>query len=68
MDPNTSTREEYTQMYLSLPPPESPPALKHMFTHLQKIVGLLAHHPAMAPNINQTYMTSAASKNKVYFM
>ena len=27
----------------------------------------LAHHEAMAPNLNQTYMTPAADKNKVYF-
>ena len=69
MDPNTSTREEFTT---GLTSPELPSPAAEEWTDLaQKLRNLLdklAHHPAMAPNLQQTYMTPAAAKNKVYFV
>ena len=35
---------------------------------LVQLLQKLAFHPAMAPNLRQTYSTPATSKNKVYFM
>ncbi|KAF9263042.1 hypothetical protein L218DRAFT_987817 [Marasmius fiardii PR-910] len=34
----------------------------------QIFLSTLASHAAMAPNLQQTYMTPANSKNKIYFM
>ncbi len=68
MDPNTCTREEFTK---SLANPDLPSDAAEKWTKLaEKLRGLLkklAYHPAMAPNLQQTYMTPAASKNKIYF-
>lgn len=68
LDYNKATREEFTRRLLSLPDRSNQPKWSAYRTSLNKILDLLAHHPAMAPNINQTYMTPANSKNKVYFM
>ncbi len=70
MDPHTSTREEYTNMLTSIPLPPVPlaPEWKELAERLRTLLDKLAHHPAMAPNLQQTYMTPAASKNNVYFM
>jgi len=68
MDPNTCTREDFTKALTS---PELPSDAAEKWTELaEKLRGLLnklAYHPAMAPNLQQTYMTPAASKNKIYF-
>lgn len=67
-DPNTSTREEFTKHLTSLECPGNASAeYRKAYTSHQRLLDLLAHHPAMASNLQQTYMTPAASKNKVYF-
>ena len=70
MDPNTSTREEFTAGLTKIPLPPVPlaPDWKGLAEELRTLLDRLAHHPAMAPNLQQTYMTPAASKNNVYFM
>jgi len=69
LNPNTSTREEYTRGLTTVPlPPKSTPAWLSMVTRLRTLLNKLAQHPAMAPNLQQTYMTPAADKNNVYFM
>jgi len=68
-DPNTSTREQSTQSTLSLPcPPNADPKFTAVWEQYSKLLRLLAYHPAMSENLQQTYMTPAKSKNKVYFM
>jgi len=68
MDPNTCTREDFTKALTS---PDLPSDAAEKWTELaEKLRGLLnklAYHPAMASNLQQTYMTPAASKNKIYF-
>ena len=67
--PETSSRQEFTQYYLDKPlPPNAADKYKHIWETLNKLLKLLIEHPAMAQNKDQTYMTPAASKNKVYFM
>lgn len=70
MDPNTSTREEFTTGLTAVPLPPVPlaPEWKELAEQLRTLLNKLAYHPAMAPNLQQTYMTPAASKNNVYFM
>lgn len=70
MDPNTATREEFTTGLTSVPLPSVTlaPEWKELVERLRTLLDKLAHHPAMAPNLQQTYMTPAASKNNVYFM
>lgn len=69
MNPHSATREQFTVHLTSLPCPEDAHKdYKHLFVSLQKLLDLLAHHEAMRPNLQQTFMTSAASKNKIYFM
>ena len=70
MDPNTSTREEFTTGLTGVPlhPVTLAPEWKELAEQLRTLLGKLAYHPAMAPNLQQTYMTPAASKNNVYFM
>ena len=72
MDPNVATREEFTKHLTSLPYPKpsegSAPEWYELVTKLAVLLDKLAHHEAMAPNLQQTYMTPAASKNKIYFM
>lgn len=68
MDPNKSTREEYTNAMVVMPVPEfASPQWKKYVRASQVLLDKLAHHSAMAPNLQQTYMTPANSKNKVYF-
>ncbi|KAL8953164.1 MAG: hypothetical protein Q9222_000985 [Ikaeria aurantiellina] len=69
MDYSTITRLELTnnQVQRELPTPASP-EWTSLATKTRTLLEKLAHHPAMAPNLQQTYMTPAASKNKVYFM
>lgn len=69
MDPNTATRAEFTAHLTSKPIPTSAaPAWKKLVITLRVLLDKLAAHPAMAANLQQTYMTPANSKNKVYFM
>ncbi|TKA78483.1 hypothetical protein B0A49_01473 [Cryomyces minteri] len=69
MDPNTSTREQFTQYLLSQPiPSHAAPVWREVVENLKALLDKLAHHPAMSPNLQQTYMTPAASKNRVYFV
>lgn len=70
MDPHTSTREQFTAglTAIPLPPVALAPEWKHLAEQLRTLLDKLAFHPAMAPNLQQTYMTPANSKNNVYFM
>lgn len=69
MDPNTSTREQWTAALVSQTIPTDANAQYKSYTEgYQKLYNKLAHHNAMVPNLQQTFMTPAASKNKVYFM
>lgn len=69
MDPNTATRAEFTAHLTSKPIPTSAaPAWKKLVITLRVLLDKLAAQPAMAANLQQTYMTPANSKNKVYFM
>lgn len=68
MDPYTSTREQFTNGLISNPVPDwAAPEWKKYVERHKVLLEKLAHHPAMAPNLQQTYMTPAHSKNKVYF-
>ncbi|KAL9616601.1 MAG: hypothetical protein Q9160_008546 [Pyrenula sp. 1 TL-2023] len=76
MDPYTHTREKFTQHLLSggaggpstLNDPCASASYTKLANSLRPLLEKLASHPAMAPNLHQTYMTPAANKNKVYFM
>ncbi|KAJ4355448.1 uncharacterized protein N0V89_003464 [Didymosphaeria variabile] len=69
-DPSTTTRELFTKHLTDVPMPGSfvhDDWLKHATAH-QVLLEKLAYHPAMAPNLQQTYSTPANDKNNVYFM
>ncbi|KAF2234680.1 hypothetical protein EV356DRAFT_576609 [Viridothelium virens] len=69
MDPNTQTREAFTNNLTSVEIPSSAdPQWSKTASWLRELLQKIAHHPAMEANLQQTYMTPAASKNKVYFM
>ncbi|KAM0794095.1 hypothetical protein BDR22DRAFT_718717 [Usnea florida] len=70
MDPHTATREQFTTGLTSMPLPTGTlaPEWKELAEQLRTLLLKLAFHPAMEPNLQQTYMTPAASKNNVYFM
>lgn len=70
MDPNKSTRREYAEYAKNSfsVPDGAAPQWKQYGNNLSELAYKLAFHDAMKPNIDQTYMTPAASKNKVYFM
>jgi hypothetical protein len=68
-NPYTTTRAAFTEAICSKPPPPlASPAYQTLNTALRNLVTALAAHPAMAPNLPQTYMTPAAQKSKIYFM
>lgn len=68
MDPNTATREEFTNYLVEHEyPPNATDEWTGRANKLQALLTKLAFHDAMAPNLQQTYMTPAASKNKVLF-
>lgn len=68
MDPYTNTREQFTNGLISNPVPENAALEWKKYVERHKVLlEKLAHHPAMAPNVQQTFMTPANSKNKVYF-
>lgn len=72
MEKVTLTRKlhtEFTTHLTSNPTPSSAaPKWRKLADNHKTLLDKLAHHSAMAPNLQQTYMTPAASKNKVYFM
>jgi len=68
-NPHTTTREAYTEALVGdAVPTNASPKFAKLFNSLNDLYSKLAHHPAMAPNLQQTFMTPANSKNKVYFM
>lgn len=68
-DPNTTTRQAFSDFHASRQcPADAAPKYRHVFDTHQKLIKMLIDHPAMDQNRDQTYMTPAASKNKVYFM
>lgn len=68
MDPYTSTREQFTAHLVNKPVPDNAsPEWKKYVERSKVLLDKLVHHPAMAPNLHQTYMTPAKSKNKIYF-
>ena len=67
MDPYTSTREQFTNGLLERPIPDAASQSWKNYTQNSKdLLRKLAFHDAMVPNLQQTYMTPANSKNKVY--
>jgi hypothetical protein len=69
LDSNVVTRKVFTDNLTQVPiPSDASPEWKWHCEKLQSIYHKLAYRPAMVPNIQQTYMTPAASKNRVYFM
>ncbi|KAK3062409.1 hypothetical protein LTS18_004111 [Coniosporium uncinatum] len=69
MDPSQSTRAEYTSRMTSIPIPDfAHKDWKNLVSKHQSLLRMLADHPAMAPNLQQTYSTPANNKNNVYFM
>lgn len=67
MDPYKKTRREFTEYALALDVPDSAaPDWREQAEALKDLYRKLAYDPAMAPNIDQTFMTPAASKTKVY--
>jgi len=69
MDPYTSTREQFTSHLTSKAvPPSAAEEWRKVVEPLKLLLEKLAHHSAMAPNLQQTYMTPANSKNRIYFM
>jgi hypothetical protein len=68
-DPYTTARKDYTAAICSKDIPENANATyKKLVEGGRKLVNCLLNDPAMAPNREQTFMTPAASKNRVYFM
>ncbi|KAK4548743.1 hypothetical protein LTR36_008516 [Oleoguttula mirabilis] len=69
MDPNTTSRKDWTNGLLDRPiPPQASPEWKSQVEDLKDLYRLLAFHSAMRPNMPQTFMTPANIKSKVYFM
>lgn len=67
VDPYTATREQFTTNLLAFPIPDDAAQLwKDQAANLKDLVSKLTYHEAMAPNLQQTYMTPATSKNKIY--
>ena len=69
MDPYSNTREEFTRQLVHTPLPDgAAKKWSDLASKLKVLLEKLVYHEAMKPNIQQTYMTPAASKNRVYFM
>jgi hypothetical protein len=69
LDPYKNTREECTIRAIRTPlPSKTHPTWLETANKLRALVEKLAYHPAMAPNMQQTFMTPANDKNNVYFM
>ncbi|KAI8943658.1 hypothetical protein NX059_001643 [Plenodomus lindquistii] len=68
-DTTKTKRIDFTEFFLRMTPAEDAhPGYKALFTTHQSLIKLLVEHPAMKPNLQQTFSTPANSKNKVYFM
>ncbi|TFK71336.1 hypothetical protein BDN72DRAFT_958135 [Pluteus cervinus] len=68
-DPYRTTRRQFTDNLTAAPTPNNAaPAYANLHGTLKVLLDKLLNHPAMAPNVNQTFMTPAARKSKVYFM
>ncbi|CAK1367565.1 unnamed protein product [Cercospora beticola] len=69
MDPSNATRKEFTDNLVSQPLPDDANAEWKRFADAHRdLLGKLAYHDAMSENLQDTYMTPARSKNRVYFM
>ncbi|KAH7119045.1 hypothetical protein B0J11DRAFT_83523 [Dendryphion nanum] len=69
LDPNTATRREFTANLVAAPVPDNANSkYAALATPLKELLKALADHPAMAENNEQTYMTPAKWKNKIYFL
>lgn len=67
VDPYTTTREVFTNHLLDREiPADAHPTWLDIHDKLCNLYRKLAFHPAMEPNLQQTYKTPAAYKNKVY--
>ncbi|KAL8396852.1 hypothetical protein RB594_003807 [Gaeumannomyces avenae] len=68
-NPNTTTRRVFTQFLVEKECPDNAdPYYKKTHDGLRRLLDLLAKHEGMSANMEQTFMTPAADKNKVYFM
>jgi hypothetical protein len=68
-DPKKITRSDFTDFFMRFQhAPDAHSTYKHLFVTHQQLVKLLVEHPAMQPNLQQTFSTPANSKNQVYFM
>lgn len=68
-DISKTTRIDFTDFFLRFQCAEDAhPLYRHYFTLHQQLAKLLIEHPAMKPNLQQTFNTPANSKNKVYFL
>jgi hypothetical protein len=67
--PDVSTREVFTKHLIDVPVPSwaHKDWARYCRQH-QVLLEKLAQHPAMVPNLQQTYSTPANDKNNVYFM
>ncbi|GIZ49077.1 hypothetical protein CKM354_001211700 [Cercospora kikuchii] len=69
MDPSNATRKDGTDSLVSQPLPDDANAEWKRFADAHRdLLGKLAYHDAMSENLQDTYMTPARSKNRVYFM
>ena len=67
MVPNTATREQFTNHLVQKEIPEdAKDDWKTQATNLKDLLHKLTFHEAMASNLQQTYMTPANAKNKIY--
>lgn len=68
MDYHNNTREEVTSDLIAVPIPNfAAPRWKNYVQRSQMLLDKLAHHPAMAANLQQKWSTPANVGNKVYF-
>lgn len=69
LDPNTSTRAEFTANHLAFPPPpdDANPKWTRLFKALIALIKAIGEDEGMARNNQQAYMTPAIDKNAVYF-
>ncbi|KAL8794212.1 MAG: hypothetical protein Q9195_003166 [Heterodermia aff. obscurata] len=69
MDPTTTTRLAFTTHLIDLPiPPSSSARWRALVKTHKTLLDKLAHHEALARDINRTYMDPAGDRNKIYFM
>jgi hypothetical protein len=67
VNPDTTSRERFTNNILEVPiPSNADKAWAEAVRHQQKLYRALYDHQAMAPNRQQTFMTKAASKSRIY--